>query len=79
LLDCLDALPVAQRAAFLLHHEEGLSVDDMANALDTEFETAKSRLRYAISKLRNCMGAYLAPLMSPLMSPALAPDHGGTP
>jgi RNA polymerase sigma factor (sigma-70 family) len=77
LLHCLDALPVAQRAAFLLHHEEGLSVDDMAHALDTEFETAKSRLRYAISKLRNCMGAHLAPLMAPLMSPALAPEQGG--
>lgn len=59
LLDCLDALPVAQRAVFLMHHEDGLSVDDLADALDLGFETAKSRLRYAMTKLRTCMGAYL--------------------
>lgn len=62
LLDCLDALPVAQRAAFLLHHEDGLSVAELAQALDLGFETAKSRLRYALAKLRGCMGAFLDPL-----------------
>jgi RNA polymerase sigma factor (sigma-70 family) len=65
LLQCLDALPAAQRAAFLLHHEDGLSLQDMASALDAEFETIKSRLRYAITKLRSCMGAHLAPLCPP--------------
>ena len=59
LLDCLDGLPVAQRAVFLLHHEDGLSVDELARALQLGFETAKTRLRYAMSKLRSCMGAYL--------------------
>ncbi|MFO1326642.1 MAG: sigma-70 family RNA polymerase sigma factor [Rubrivivax sp.] len=59
LLDCLDTLPAAQRSAFLLHHEDGLSLDELARALDLGFETAKSRLRYAMSKLRGCMGAYL--------------------
>ncbi len=59
LLNCLDALPVAQRAAFLLHHEDGLSMDELARALQLGFETAKSRLRYAMGKLRLCMGAYL--------------------
>lgn len=62
LLDCLEALPVAQRAAFLLHHEDGLSVAELAQALDLGFETAKSRLRYALAKLRGCMGAFLDPL-----------------
>ena len=57
LLDCLDGLPEAQRAAFLLHHEDGLAVDELARALQTGFETAKTRLRYAMSKLRVCMGA----------------------
>jgi len=61
LLDCLDGLPPPQRAAFLLHHEDGLSVDELAQALETGFETAKTRLRYAMSKLRLCMGAYLGP------------------
>jgi hypothetical protein len=49
----------AQRAAFLLHHEDGASVEDLAQRLALPFETAKSRLRYALKKLRGCMGAYL--------------------
>jgi RNA polymerase sigma factor (sigma-70 family) len=61
LLDCLEQLPVAQRSAFLLHHDDGLSLDEVARALEVGFETAKTRLRYAMSKLRTCMGAYLAP------------------
>jgi RNA polymerase sigma-70 factor (ECF subfamily) len=59
LLHCLDALPHDQRAAFLLHHEDGASVEDLAQRLALPFETAKSRLRYALKKLRGCMGAYL--------------------
>lgn len=64
LLDCLEQLPLAQRSAFLLHHDDGLSLDEVARALEVGFETAKTRLRYAMSKLRTCMGAYLAPLDS---------------
>lgn len=59
LLQCLDNLPLAQKTAFLLHHEDGLAVDELAQALQVGFETAKTRLRYAMSKLRSCMGAYL--------------------
>jgi RNA polymerase sigma factor (sigma-70 family) len=59
LLDCLQTLPAAQRSAFLLHHEDGLALDELARALEVGFETAKSRLRYAMSKLRTCMGAFL--------------------
>ncbi len=59
LLHCLEALPHDQRAAFLLHHEDGASVEDLAQRLALPFETAKSRLRYALKKLRGCMGAYL--------------------
>lgn len=59
LLECLDRLPAAQRAAFLLHHEDGATVEDLAERLGLPFETAKSRLRYALQKLRGCMGGYL--------------------
>jgi RNA polymerase sigma-70 factor (ECF subfamily) len=59
LLDCLEGLPLAQKSAFLLHHEDGLSVDELSRALEVGFETAKTRLRYAMSRLRACMGAYL--------------------
>ena len=62
LLFCLEQLPLAQRSAFLLHHDDGLALDEVARALEVGFETAKTRLRYAMSKLRTCMGAYLEPL-----------------
>jgi len=62
LLHCLDELPTEQRAAFLLQHEEGLSVDALARQLGLGFETAKSRLRYALQKLRPCMAQYLSVL-----------------
>ena len=65
LLQCLDALPDAQRAAFLLHYEDGASVEDLAQRLGLQFETAKSRLRYALQKLRGCMGSYLQGLGKP--------------
>ena len=63
LLHCLEGLPAMQRAAFLLHHEDGLSLDEMTQVLNAEFETVKSRLRYALSKLRLCMGAHLQPIL----------------
>jgi RNA polymerase sigma factor (sigma-70 family) len=63
LLHCLDGLPALQRAAFLLHHEDGLSLEEMTHILNAEFETVKSRLRYALSKLRACMGAHLRPIL----------------
>ena len=62
LVACLEQLPLPQRSAFLLHHDDGLALDEVARALEVGFETAKTRLRYAMSKLRTCMGAHLAPL-----------------
>jgi len=48
----LDALPDAQREAFVMHEEAGLSVQEIARATGVNTETAKSRLRYALAKLR---------------------------
>lgn len=48
----LNDLPDEQRDAFLLHEEGGLSVDQIASVTGSNRETAKSRLRYAINKLR---------------------------
>ena len=45
-------LPEEQRDTFLLHEEGGLSVDQIAAVTDCNRETAKSRLRYAVRKLR---------------------------
>ena len=51
-LSLLERLPAAQREAFVLHEEAGLSLDEIANVTHTSRETAKSRLRYARAKLK---------------------------
>lgn len=50
-------LPIEQREAFLLQQEAGLSLADIAERTSVGRETIKSRLRYAVGKLR----AILAP------------------
>jgi RNA polymerase sigma-70 factor, ECF subfamily len=52
LLELIDELPPPQREAFLLHEEGGLSVEDIALATGAGVEAAKSRLRYALVKLK---------------------------
>jgi RNA polymerase sigma-70 factor (ECF subfamily) len=51
----LEALPPAQREAFLLHEEAGMSVAEIAHATGAGEEAAKSRLRYAMSKLKEAV------------------------
>lgn len=58
LLDALQRLPEEQCEAFVLQVDAGLSVEDIATATGTTFETAKSRLRYAREKLRVLLRAY---------------------
>jgi RNA polymerase sigma-70 factor (ECF subfamily) len=48
----LRELPEEQRDAFLLHEEAGLNLDQIASVTGANRETAKSRLRYAVKKLR---------------------------
>ena len=45
-------LPDEQREVFLLHEEAGLSLEQIATIMDSNRETTKSRLRYAVNKLR---------------------------
>jgi RNA polymerase sigma-70 factor (ECF subfamily) len=52
-LELLARLPQAQREAFVMHEEGGLSVEEIAAATGVHAETAKSRLRYALAKLRS--------------------------
>ncbi|MGE0803882.1 MAG: RNA polymerase sigma factor [Lautropia sp.] len=70
LLDWLGALPPAQREAFLLQHEGELSLDEIASATGVGRETVKSRLRYAIARLRAQWLANESP--APPMSEAAA-------
>ena len=58
ILRAIDGLPAPQREAFLLHEEGGLSVEAIAAATGCSFEAAKSRLRYAIAKLREGLREY---------------------
>lgn len=51
----LDALPPAQREAFLLYQEAGMSIAEIARATGAGEEAAKSRLRYALAKLREAL------------------------
>jgi RNA polymerase sigma-70 factor, ECF subfamily len=55
LLAALSSLPEEQREAFLLHEETGLTIDEIARVTDVGVETAKSRLRYAIRKLKKTL------------------------
>ncbi len=59
LLIAIRNLPNDQRDTFLLHEEAGLSIDEIAQTTGVNFETAKSRLRYAIGKLRDDMKGLL--------------------
>ncbi|MFM7067507.1 MAG: sigma-70 family RNA polymerase sigma factor [Gammaproteobacteria bacterium] len=54
---CLDALPPPQREAFLLREEGGLELAQLAEVAGIAIEAAKSRLRYAVNRLRQCLGA----------------------
>jgi RNA polymerase sigma-70 factor (ECF subfamily) len=54
--DALAALPAVQREAFLLHEEGGLTASEIAAITGTNPEAAKSRLRYAMAKLREAIG-----------------------
>jgi RNA polymerase sigma-70 factor (ECF subfamily) len=64
----LAELPEPQREAFLLHEDAGLTIDEVANVTGVGAETAKSRVRYALAKLR----AALADQRDAL------PEHGAT-
>jgi RNA polymerase sigma-70 factor, ECF subfamily len=53
----LAALPPEQRDVYLLHEESDLSLDEIARVTGVGAETAKSRLRYAVGKLKAALAA----------------------
>jgi RNA polymerase sigma factor (sigma-70 family) len=58
LLALLGALPLPQREAFVMQYEGGMSVEEIADATGVTRETAKSRLRYALAKIRQGLAAW---------------------
>ncbi|HZP92897.1 MAG TPA: RNA polymerase sigma factor [Burkholderiales bacterium] len=59
LIALIEALPFAQREAFLLHEDGGLTLEQIARVTGVGRETVKSRLRYALSRLREGMEEWL--------------------
>lgn len=53
--EALASLPAVQREAVLLHFETDMTLEDIAAATGTQRETVKSRLRYAMNKLRTML------------------------
>lgn len=51
----LEQLPEAQREVFLLKEETGLNIDDIARITESNVEAVKSRLRYAVKRLKTGM------------------------
>ena len=59
LMELVAALPAAQREVFLMYEEGGLSLEQIAAATGANREAVKSRLRYALAKLRSGMKDHL--------------------
>jgi RNA polymerase sigma factor (sigma-70 family) len=58
IIRAVEELPQEQREAFLLQVEGGLDVAEIARITGSSFETTKSRLRYARTKLRETLKEY---------------------
>lgn len=56
LRSAIAALPLEQRTALLLRLDAELSLEEIAEVTGAGRETVKSRLRYAMDKLREAMG-----------------------
>ena len=54
----LQQLPEEQRNVFVLREETGLSLEEIGAITGVTMETAKSRLRYALAKLRAALKQY---------------------
>ncbi len=60
-VDAVEALPPTQREAFLLHVDGTLTIEQMAEVTAVGTETAKSRLRYAMRRMRVACADWLEP------------------
>jgi RNA polymerase sigma factor (sigma-70 family) len=58
LIRAVEELPREQRDAFLLQVEGDLDIEEIARITGSSFETTKSRLRYARTKLRELLKEY---------------------
>ncbi|GJM11293.1 MAG: RNA polymerase sigma factor [Lysobacteraceae bacterium] len=54
---CFEQLPRDQKEAWVLREDQGLDLSTIGFVCGTKRETIKSRLRYAIAKLKTCLEA----------------------
>jgi len=73
LLMALSHLPAEQREVFLLREEAGLGIEDIARVTGVGAETAKSRLRYAIRKLKSALLESAGDSAAPALCDSQAP------
>lgn len=59
----LDELPEEQRLVFVMRNIQGLSLDDIAAALDCPVNTVRSRKLLAVAKLRHLLSKAFAPAL----------------
>lgn len=64
----LEELPAEQRDVFLLYEESGLGLEDIGRITGVAMETAKSRLRYALGKLRGALRQHRSPSLQSSVS-----------
>jgi RNA polymerase sigma-70 factor, ECF subfamily len=57
LIAAIGELPALQREAFLMQVEGEMSLEEIAQATESAREAVKSRLRYAMRRLRSALGA----------------------
>lgn len=57
--ELIAALPNAQREALIMHREAGLTIREIAQVTGVTEEGVKSRLRYAMTRLRRGMRDYV--------------------
>ncbi len=50
--EAIEHLPAAARVVARLHYQEGMTLIEIAEALETPLGTVKSRLAYALARLR---------------------------
>jgi RNA polymerase sigma-70 factor (ECF subfamily) len=71
----LQELPEEQRNVFVLREETGLTLEEIGALTGVTMETAKSRLRYALGKLRSALKQYRPHDSAPDHSPS---DHSSS-
>ena len=64
----LEELPAEQRDVFLLYEETGLGLEEIGRVTGVAMETAKSRLRYALGKLRGALRQHRSPTLQSSVS-----------